>query len=94
MTDCTTCKGKGFDTVQSTRGEMATDDIPCPDCNGTGKEPELCQDCGGSGMITNGAGEPDDCPRCGLSGIEPTPPSQETQDESLEDKLFQRKRTF
>ena len=33
---CPNCDGKGFDTVQSTRGPYATDDLPCPSCSGSG----------------------------------------------------------
>lgn len=29
---CGTCGGKGYDVVQSTRGQWETDRIPCPDC--------------------------------------------------------------
>ena len=33
---CPNCDGKGFDTVQSTRGPYETDDLPCPSCSGSG----------------------------------------------------------
>ena len=33
---CNNCDGKGFDTVQSTRGPYETDDLPCPSCSGSG----------------------------------------------------------
>ena len=33
---CPNCDGKGFDTVQSTRGPYETDDLPCPSCGGSG----------------------------------------------------------
>lgn len=33
---CETCGGRGYDAVQSTRGPLETDKIPCPDCQPSG----------------------------------------------------------
>lgn len=52
--DCPVCHNSGYMR------------IPCPDCWGSGKKPEItCYDCGGSGVDCYG----DRCWTCGGDGV-------------------------
>ena len=84
---CSTCGGKGERRKRNhvTKSGTFKTVIPggmesCPDCNGTGNQPKVCDDCSGRGTIWDGENltgmyppEPDKkspCPTCNGTGKE------------------------
>lgn len=72
---CTECGGKGFDTVQSSRGPYETDDLPCSRCNGRGYLHLLaarpCDTCDGYGKVDGDGPMSQPCPAGCIDGKVP-----------------------